>query len=56
MTLASHLSELRKKHDALSARVEREQRSPGANDIEIAALKRQKLKLKEEIGRLSADV
>lgn len=53
MTIASHLQELRKKHEALSAMVEEAQRSPGSNDLQIAEWKKQKLKLKEEIARLS---
>jgi len=53
MTIASHLTELRKKHESLSALVERTQRSPGADDLQIADMKKQKLKIKEEITRLS---
>jgi hypothetical protein len=53
MTVASHLQELRKKHQTLSDAVEAAQRQPGANDLEIAQLKKQKLHLKEEITRLS---
>ncbi len=53
MTVASHIVELKKKHDHLSDMVEKAQRAPGTSDLEIAALKKQKLKLKEEINRLS---
>lgn len=53
MTMASHLQELRKKHQNLSAMVEDAQRSPGIDDLQIAELKKQKMKLKEEITRLS---
>lgn len=52
MTIASHLQELRKKHDHLSETVERAQRSPGTDDLKIAELKKQKMKIKEEITRL----
>ncbi|ESW61875.1 MAG: hypothetical protein Q27BPR15_04070 [Rhodobacter sp. CACIA14H1] len=52
MTIASHLQELRRKHEHLSDMVEREQRSPGADALRIAELKKQKLKLKEEMTRL----
>lgn len=54
MTVASHLQELRRKHEALSDMVERAQRSPSTDDMKIAELKKQKLKIKEEITRLSA--
>ena len=53
MSVASHVSELRKKHQALSDAVERAQKSPAATDFEIAEMKREKLRLKEEISRLS---
>lgn len=53
MNLAGHISELRKKHETLSKRIESEQRRPAADDFELARLKREKLKLKEEITRLS---
>lgn len=54
MSVSSHLQELRKKHAALSARVEEAQRSPAMDPLRIAELKRQKMRLKEEITRLSA--
>jgi len=53
VTIASHLTELRRKHEHLSDIVEREQRSPATDALKIAELKKQKLKLKEEISRLS---
>lgn len=53
MTVASHVQELRRKHENLSDMVEREQRSPSSDALQIAELKKQKLKLKEEISRLS---
>ncbi len=53
MTVASHIAELKKKHEHLSEMVEKAQRAPGSDDLEIANLKKQKLKIKEEIERLS---
>lgn len=53
MSVASHVEELRKKHQALADAVEREQRSPGSSDLDIAQMKREKLRLKEEITRLT---
>ncbi|PTE16682.1 YdcH family protein [Pseudogemmobacter blasticus] len=53
MTIASHLAELRKKHESLSDMVAAAQRSPGSDDLQIAEWKKQKLKLKEEIARLT---
>ncbi len=54
MSLSSHLEQLKKKHQNLSAEVEAAQRSPGTQDLQIAELKKQKLRLKEEITRLSS--
>lgn len=53
MTVTSHLQELRRKHEALSVQVEQAQRSLSVSDLEIAEMKKQKLKLKEEIHRLT---
>ncbi len=54
MSLSSHLTELRKKHANLEKAVEEALRSPATDDLSITALKKQKLKLKEEIERISA--
>ena len=53
MSLSSHLQELRKKHQDLSAEVDEAQRSLSFDDLQLSALKKQKLKIKEEIERLS---
>lgn len=53
MSVASHVEELRKKHQALSDAVEKAQKRPATSDFEIASMKREKLRLKEEISRLT---
>lgn len=53
MTVTAHLEELRKKHQTLSDQVEHLQRAPSSSDHDIAQLKKEKLKLKEEIERLA---
>ncbi|MFZ3583193.1 YdcH family protein [Loktanella sp. DJP18] len=55
MSLSSHVEELKKKHQTLSDSVESLQRSPATDDLEIARLKKQKLMIKQEITRLSAN-
>ena len=55
MSLSSHLQELKKKHERLSENVEIMQRKPSTDPLAIAALKKQKLHLKEEIYRLSTN-
>lgn len=52
MSLSSHVEELKKKHATLSAAVDEAQRSPGISAEEITAMKKKKLRLKEEITRL----
>ena len=53
MSVASHVTELKRKHEHLSTAVEAAQRRPAVDDLEVAELKKQKLKLKEEINRLT---
>jgi hypothetical protein len=54
MSLSSHVDELRRKHQHLSEEVENALRSPGFDDLAIAEMKKQKLRLKEEIARLTS--
>ena len=56
MTVASHIAELKKKHEHLTDMVAQAQRAPGSSDLQIAEWKKQKLKIKEEISRLSQTV
>lgn len=52
MSLGSHLEQLRQKHQNLSQMIEEEQKCPGARDADIARLKKEKLRIKDEIERL----
>ena len=52
MTLQSHLAELERRHDALETAIEKEAVHPASDDLKLCAMKRQKLKLKDEIERL----
>lgn len=54
MSLAAHLAELSEKHKLLERRIEEELARPGSDDLEITRLKREKLKLKEEIVKLQS--
>jgi hypothetical protein len=54
MALTAHLETLKRKHSELSEAVEAAQRAPGVNDLEVASMKKEKLRLKEEITRLSS--
>jgi hypothetical protein len=44
-----HLLQLTRKHQDLDAKILKETRSPSSDDLALVALKRQKLKLKEQI-------
>ena len=54
MTVVSHVRELRKKHQVLSEAVEEEQKSLAMDYLQVAAMKKQKLRIKEEIHKLSS--
>ena len=54
MALSAHLYELSERHRQLDRRIEEEMSRPGSDDVEIRRMKRQKLKIKEEIDRLSS--
>ncbi|PVA11179.1 DUF465 domain-containing protein [Pelagivirga sediminicola] len=54
MSLASHIEELKKKHQDLSAKVDQAQRAPSVSTLDVYEMKKQKLRLKEEIERLSS--
>lgn len=54
MSVSAHVDQLKKKHETLSEAVEAAQHTPGSDTLEIATLKKQKLRLKEEITRLSS--
>ena len=54
MSVADHVSILQKKHAELSVKIEQAQKSPGTNDFTVVEMKKQKLRLKEEIRRLSS--
>ena len=44
-----HLLQLTRKHQDLDAKIHSETKSPSSDDLAVRALKRQKLKLKEQI-------
>ena len=52
MALQSHIEELSEKHKLLDRKIEQELASPSSDVVRIAELKRQKLKLKDEIEKL----
>lgn len=55
MTLTSHLTELSEKHKLLERKLEEALTHPSVDSLEISSLKREKLKLKDEIAKLKQD-
>jgi hypothetical protein len=52
MSVESHLAELERRHEALKREIQEAQTHPGVDDLELAALKRRKLQIKDEIAQL----
>ena len=52
MTVQTHLAALEEKHSELEKKLHHVMSSPSSHDEEIAAIKRQKLSLKDEMERL----
>jgi hypothetical protein len=52
MTLAGHLAELSEKHRLLELRIQEEIARPGSDDLQISRLKKEKLKIKDEMIKL----
>lgn len=53
MSLDSHVEELRRKHQTLAQAVEAAERSPSVDNLSITKMKKEKMRLKEEITRLA---
>lgn len=53
MSVTSHVEELRRKHQNLSLAVEAAERSPSPDNLNITRMKKEKMRLKEEINRLA---
>jgi len=55
MALDAHLTELSHRHRALDRKIEEEQGRPTGDEFKIAKWKRQKLRLRDEMERLSQE-
>lgn len=56
MSLQDRIESLRAKHAALESAIDSETRRPLPDDSHIADLKRQKLRIKDELSRIGTDV
>jgi hypothetical protein len=52
MTLAGHVAELSEKHRLLEQRIQEELSRPSADDLRIIKLKKEKLRIKDELIKL----
>jgi len=52
MTLAGHLAELSEKHRLLEMKIQEELARPSADDLQISQLKKEKLRIKDEMAKL----
>ena len=55
MTLAGHLAELSEKHRSLELKIQEELARPSADDLQINRLKKEKLKIKDEMIKLQGN-
>lgn len=55
MTLDAHLAELAEKHRALEEKIEAELARPLTDQLKVSKLKKEKLRIKDEIARLEAE-
>ena len=53
MALSAHLAELVEKHRLLERKIEEEMARPGSDELIVRRMKREKLRLKDEIERLA---
>lgn len=53
MSLAAHIAELSEKHRVLEMKIREELARPGSDDSHIAKLKKEKLRIKDEMSKLN---
>ena len=56
MALQGHIQELSEKHQRLEELIETEMTHPDWDEVRVAALKKQKLRIKDELERLKESV
>lgn len=56
MSLRNHLDELVNKHRNLDGRIHAAETSPSTDGLKVLELKKEKLRLKDEISRIQAQI
>ena len=54
MSIEGRIAELERKHKALEEALSEEEKHPAPNDAKITEMKREKLKIKEELEKLKS--
>ena len=54
MSVDAHIQQLKQRHQSLESELSTLKTSPSVSDVEIAEVKRQKLRLKDQISRLKS--
>ena len=55
MSIESHIAQLEKKHRAIEKEIEMELLHPSSDEAKVSSLKRKKLRIKDELVRLSPE-
>jgi hypothetical protein len=55
MTFAGHLAELSEKHRSLELKIQEEMARPSTDDLQINRLKKEKLRIKDELIKLQGN-
>lgn len=53
MSMSSHVEHLQRRHQTLEHTINEEMKHPSSDHVDIAALKREKLRIKDEIARVA---
>jgi len=56
MSLRNHLDELVNKHRTIDGKIHDAEASPSTDDLKVVQLKREKLRIKDEITRIAAEL
>lgn len=54
MSIEDRISSLKEKHEALASAIEREEARPHPDEVELHAMKKQKLHIKDELTSLAS--
>ncbi len=53
MSVEGHIAALKQKHETLEAKIHEAENNHGIDDLEVAEMKKEKLRIKDELAKLS---